>query len=348
MRFTDRLASVGTLAAGLGHDMGNLLLPVRMRLDALERMNLSREAKEDIAAIADACEYLKRLTHGLRLFALNPDDVRVAGDHTNLATWWGDVSTFMRNALSRAVELRAELSPSLPAVAMAPQLLTQSVYNLIQNAGDAMKEVGGKVEVAASLSHDGKSIRLEVSDDGPGMSPEVLRRCTEPFFTTKTRGISTGLGLALVHGGVRKVGGEFEIRSQVGLGTTCIMTLPVHQPGGRRVPSQGEPVQACIDLREPRMRAFVSSILQSLSVSVVQDATNGTRLLIADNIDDNGARIREFLTGDPSRRAVLFGGEPSAPESDQMVHLEQRPSALELRRALRAIVGSSAIQEVVS
>jgi hypothetical protein len=96
------------------------------------------------------------------------------------------------------------------------------------------------------------------------------------------------------------------------------------------------------------MRAFVGSVLQSLSVEVIDEATNSTRLLIAEGAEDNAARIREFLAGDPSRRAVVLGGEPAPPGSDQTVHLEARPSAVQLRRALRTIVGSGAVQEVAT
>lgn len=351
LRFTDRLASVGTLAAGLGHDMGNLLLPVRMRLDALERMELPAEAREDVAAIADACEYLKRLTHGLRLFALNPDDERAAGDHTIMAAWWADVSTFMRNALSRTIELTSHMGVELPPVMIAPQLLTQSVYNLIQNAGDAMKESGGSVEVRATVSGDGKSIILSIIDTGPGMTAEVLRRCTEPFFTTKTRGISTGLGLALVHGAVRKVGGHFEIRSEIGRGTTCQLTLPVYIPVRQRSAVATERIRACVELNEPRMRAFVDSILQSLNVAVVTGSENGAKLLISDNVQQNSRRIQDFLAADPSHRAVLFGDAAGLRGgSDQAFPLDARPSAVRLRTVLRSIVDSSepCVQEVAT
>jgi PAS domain S-box-containing protein len=348
LRLADRLASVGTLAAGLGHDMGNLLLPVRMRLDALERMELPQEAREDVAAIADACEYLKRLSHGLRLFALNPEDDRAAGDHTHPGTWWMDVSTFMRNALSRTIELRHSVPERLPAIAIAPQLLTQSVYNLVQNAGDALKGRAGRVEVSAALSDDKQSVVIQVMDDGPGMSPEVLQRCTEPFFTTKTRGISTGLGLALVHGAARKAGGAFEIRSSPGRGTTCRLVIPVYtEPAARELKGR---LTARVQIREPRMRAFVDSVLSSLNVSVAPDHMNGDArpgLLVADTLDQS---IRDFLAASPLHRAVVFGDGGSAIESDQAVFLEAHPPAVRVRSVLRNIVnaGRPEVQEAAT
>lgn len=344
LRLADRLASVGTLAAGLGHDMGNLLLPVRMRVEALGRMPLSAAAREDVSAIADACEYLKRLSQGLRLFALNPEDGKAAGEHTHLASWWADVAPFLRNALHRGQDLKHDLPENLPAIAMAPHLLTQAVYNLVQNAGDAMKDrKQGRLEITAALRPDGGSIDLAVSDDGPGMSESVLKRCMEPFFTTKTRGISTGLGLALVHGAVRKAGGLFEIRSRPGEGTTCRMILPVYGPPSSDATLRHKPMRAHIQLADPRMRAYVDSVLRSLNVEIVSEpwsrATRSALILL----DDPGARateVMEFVTANPASRVVQFGGVQPENAPDRWIVIESHPPAAQVRSVLRVVVAT--------
>lgn len=343
LRLADRLASVGTLAAGLGHDMGNLLLPVRMRLEALGRMPLPAEALEDVGAIADACEYLKRLSQGLRLFALNPEDQRAAGDHTHLHSWWADVSPFLRNALQRGVELRHALPENLPPISIAPHLLTQAVYNLVQNAGDAMKgRARGNLEIVASLSADGRCVSLVVSDDGPGMSENVLKRCMEPFFTTKTRGISTGLGLALVHGAVRKAGGSFDIQSGPGTGTICRMDFPVcSTPPGEAL--RAEPLLALVHLAEPRMRAFVESVLRSLEVEVAPDMTSiGTRgaVLVLDRPGVRAMEVSEFLALSSLNRIVQFGGNPPHIDAERVIVIDAAPSAATVREVLRAVVSA--------
>jgi signal transduction histidine kinase len=231
-RQTDRLASIGLQAVGLGHDAGNLLLLVRLRLDALEQMDLPEEALEDIHGISEACKYLKGLCRGLQLFAADSEDPLPSGEQTHLAMWWGEVEPFMRSALPRGMHLTSGGFVGLPPVAMFPHALTQAIYNLVQNAGDARKgRQRGHVAISASESGDGQGVALEIRDDGRGMTEEVLRRCTEPFFTTKGRGSSTGLGLMLVQCALHRVGGSMSIHSRPGEGTVFRLTLPFRGPG---------------------------------------------------------------------------------------------------------------------
>lgn len=316
LRLADRLASIGTLAAGLGHDMGNLLLPIRMRLEALEKTlescavastksienaapasDMKTQILDDIKSIKTASEYLKRLSQGLRLFALDPDEAG-ANELTELSTWWSDVEPFLRNTLPKGVLLQSRLPAEMPAACIPPHTLTQVVYNLVQNAGDALRDRNsGTVVVCADIrsgkpisrgpasarSADGSAlavvppmladccIALEVRDDGPGMSDEVRARCMEPFFTTKTRGISTGFGLALVHGAVYKCGGTVEVESRLGAGTVFRLLLPAHSRPGLRTPSAEAPPAkslACIRLGDARMRAYVASVLRNLDVDL--------------------------------------------------------------------------------
>lgn len=225
---SSRLATVGMLAAGLGHDIGNLLPIVSIRLDSLKQMDLPPAALLDINAISNACDYLKHLCRGLRLFVLEPDGRTPTGGQTDLITWWTDVEPFMRNALSRRIQLLVAPLHDLPPVAISPVAITQVVYNLLQNAGDAMSaRASGQLSISAIVSSDARHVVLEVTDDGPGMPPEVLRRCMEPFFTTKARGVSSGLGLALVARAMQDAGGSVAIRSHAGVGTTFLLTLPV-------------------------------------------------------------------------------------------------------------------------
>jgi PAS domain S-box-containing protein len=170
LRQADRLASIGTLAAGLGHDMGNLLLPVRMRLDALEQLDLSPEGREDLAAINSACEYLNRLSQGLRLFALNPEQAG-AGEFTRLSRWWEEVFPFLRSVLSSEVALIGSFPEEVADIAMAPHVFTQVVFNLLQNAGDALRgRADGKIIVSACAGDEAGFVCLAVVDNGPGMS----------------------------------------------------------------------------------------------------------------------------------------------------------------------------------
>ena len=226
LRLSERMASLGTLAAGLGHDLGNLLLPLEARLRALDQTDLRPELRDHVEGIASCVQYLERVSGGLRLLAVDPADAAFA-EPTELGAWWRDASAVLRHVLPQGVTFEASLPASETWVAMARVGLTQAVLNLVQNAADALRSRGsGRVVVAVESGAESETVVVRVSDDGPGMTPEVARRSTEPYFTTKPRGISTGMGLALVHGLVTGAGGHVEIASAPGAGTTVRLVLP--------------------------------------------------------------------------------------------------------------------------
>ncbi len=339
MRLTDRLAAIGTLTAGLGHDMGNLLLPIRMRLETLEALPLPAPAREDIAAIRVAAEYLRRLSQGLRHFAVNPEDGGSDGQATALAPWWRDVVSFLQNAVPKSVTLEGDLAEDLPPVAMPPHRLTQVVFNLVQNAGDSLRDrASGWVRVSAALAGTGREMELTVADNGCGMSDEVRRRCMDPFFTTKTRAISTGLGLALVLGAVLGVGGSIEIDSAPGRGTSFRLRLPVAVRGASGPAALPAPT-ARVAVAAERVRAYIVSVLQSLGVAVPAGGRDGSsdlpvRLLVADREGASEAEVRDFLGGDAARRAVLIGAGPAPGRGARTWRLEAHPAPWKLRQAL--------------
>ena len=226
LRASERMASLGTLAAGLGHDLGNLLLPLQARLQLLERAALPAELREQVFGIASCVEYLQRLSGGLRLLATDPADAQLS-EPTELGAWWKDVCQLLRSVLPRDVAFEGSMPPTESWVSMGRAGLTQAVFNVVQNAADALHErVTGRVTVHVEPGPRPSTIALHLTDDGPGMTPEVLRRCAEPYFSTKPRGVSTGLGLALAHALVKAAGGELAISSTLGAGTTVQLVLP--------------------------------------------------------------------------------------------------------------------------
>jgi PAS domain S-box-containing protein len=344
LRLADRLASIGTLAAGLGHDMGNLLLPVRIRLEALEKLNIPASAKEHIEAIKTASEYLRRLSQGLRLFALDPEEGGAVDNHTVLSRWWLDVEPFLRNALPRGVKLQCNLPDDLPALAIPSHRFTQVVYNLVQNAGDALRDrATGTVLVSAQSSDTPGRIIFSVADDGPGMTDEVKQRCMEPFFTTKTRRISTGFGLALVRGAVLKARGSIEIDTTLGKGTTFRLNLPavVRDPAMVGAASSQRSNIAYVALRDARLGAYVTSVLRSLDVDVRTGSWlehNNAELIVLEASNGQLTQLEQFLMLDADRRAVVIGGAPIKNHHQQIAQLDARPSPARLREVLLQIV----------
>jgi PAS domain S-box-containing protein len=233
LRVSERMAALGTLAAGLGHDMGNLLLPMDVRLGLLIEADLPRELHEHVVGIQKCARYLQHLSSGLRLLATDPAHVESRGA-TDLGRWWNDVRLILKDVLPGAIRFEHHLPESESWVSMGRTGLTQAVFNLVQNAADAIKEHGGsRVSLNVESAPSDPWIAIRVADDGPGMTEEVARRCMEPYFSTKSRGESTGMGLSLVHALVTGAGGQIEVQSAPGQGATVSLILPRALPKER-------------------------------------------------------------------------------------------------------------------
>jgi signal transduction histidine kinase len=230
LRVSERMASMGTLSAGLGHDLGNLLLPIDVRLRLLLEADLSPELRDHLAGIEKASQYLHRMAAGLRSLALDPE-VGFEGESTELLGWWNDMGMIFKNLLPRGIAFEQELPEKPSWVEIKLVSLTQVVFNLIQNAADALRErETGTVTVSVIDDPAAGMVQLCVADDGPGMTQDVVRRCMDPYFSTKPRGMSTGLGLALVNRLVTDAGGGIEIDTVPGQGTTISLSLPRGRP----------------------------------------------------------------------------------------------------------------------
>jgi signal transduction histidine kinase len=206
--------------------MGNLLLPMDVRLGLLIEADLPRELHEHVVGIQKCARYLQRLSSGLRLLATDPAHVESRGV-TDVGRWWTDVHLILKDVLPAGIRFEHHVPESESWVGMGRTGLTQAVYNLVQNAADVIKEHGGS-RVSLNVESDPSEpwITIRVADDGPGMTEEVARRCMEPYFSTKSRGESTGMGLSLVHALVTGAGGQVEIQSAPGQGTTISLVLP--------------------------------------------------------------------------------------------------------------------------
>lgn len=331
-------SSMCTLAAGLGHDLGNLVFPLRIRVDLMRSRDTSPEMQEDLKAIANAVQYLQRLANGLRHMAMDPSETGVGLESVDLNEWWTDVEPVLRNALGRGIELYHKFDRNLPRISVAAHSLTQAIFNLVQNAAEAMRQRGsGRVIVSAA--RDANSVVLTIVDDGPGMPEPVRRRCMEPFFTTKVRSISTGLGLALARGVVTRAGGTIELSSSIGTGTTWTLTFPEADQT-----SASPPRLAAVNLSDQRLGAFVTAMLQSLNIQALQ--TNGSPqppdeadLWVTDAQEALPHAALDFLTKDPARHVVFLGDLDASPHP-RILHSSEHNSTASIRNLFRQLVST--------
>jgi two-component system, NtrC family, sensor kinase len=223
---SERLASVGRLAAGLAHEVGNPLAALMGLQDLLLESGLSPEEQRDfLRRMRKETERIHRIVRDLLQFARptapgqgqqhQPGDVALAVEET--ATLLKPQKTL------NDVELLVELDNTLPRVALQTSEIVQIVLNLVLNAADACGP-GGKVRLSATTAPGG--VRLVVQDDGPGVSSKILDSLFEPFVTTKEVGKGTGLGLAVCRGLVESVGGTIALDASYTAGARFVVELP--------------------------------------------------------------------------------------------------------------------------
>jgi two-component system NtrC family sensor kinase len=225
LRRSERLASIGTLAAGIAHELNNplgtILLDAEEALERLDEPAAVQRILNEIRADVNRCA---RIVKSVLQFARQGRTEK----------WTCDVNGVVRHAVDllrdkcdrQAVQLVTAL-PDAPLELVAnPTELEQALFNLLQNALNAC-DPGGRIEVATTRVADADMLRLTVRDDGCGMSDADRARAFDPFFTTRFDAGGTGLGLSTCHGIVTEHGGTIELTSAPGRGTTVTVELPL-------------------------------------------------------------------------------------------------------------------------
>ena len=230
---SQKTEAIGRLTGGIAHDFNNLLMAV---LGSLHLLKKRLPSDDKIQALLDnAVQGAQRgaaLTQRMLSFArrqeikLQPVEV--------LAVIRG-MSDLLDRSLGTGVTIETRFPLRLPLVMADPNQLETAILNLVVNARDAMAD-GGRITISAQVSNDGPPgipnfkkglVCISVDDTGEGMDEETLARATEPFFTTKGVGKGTGLGLSMVQGMLEQFGGKLVIRSEIGVGASVQLWLPV-------------------------------------------------------------------------------------------------------------------------
>jgi len=250
---SDRMASMGTLAAGVAHElnnplacvMANLDLAARELVELAERRGLGpeiRDLREELQDAREAVERLRTIVRDLKIFsrpeaeATGPVDI-VAVLESSLRMAWNEVRHRAR--------LIKQFGPT-PPVQASETRLGQVFLNLVVNAAQAIAEGRANdnaITVTTGVAPDGQVV-VEIADTGCGMPPEVLARLFTPFFTTKPVGVGTGLGLSICQRIVTGFGGAITVTSEVGHGTTFRIVLPRarREDTGERPATLADPV----------------------------------------------------------------------------------------------------------
>ncbi|MCS7311771.1 MAG: ATP-binding protein, partial [Acidobacteria bacterium] len=382
----ERLAALGQLAAGIAHDFNNLLTGMMGFAELLrDRPDLPAQAREWAGTILEqgrsATQLIRQILDFSRKTLMEKRPIE-------LVAFLSEMVKLFQRTLTVGIEVGLEYEPGEYWIQGDPVQLQQVLMNLVLNARDAMPK-GGRLMIRLGRLHlaDGASVpypgmgpgewvRLEVADTGTGIPPEILSRIFEPFFTTKERGRGTGLGLAQVYGLVRQHDGFIDVRSQIGVGTTFIIYLPVLQRAAvastavaatETLPiGSGELILLVED--EDTVREVLQAMLERLGYRVVaaasgpeairlyQDYRGQVALVLSDMVMPgmNGLALLQALQAlDPQVRMVLATGHPLGEEVREflqrgLVGWIQKPVQLaDLARLLRQTLRKAAAPAVI-
>ena len=329
---SQRLESLGQLAAGVAHDFNNLLAIIvnytAFAVDALsddpptdptEAADLRRRTRDDLEQVKHAALRAAELTRQLMLFGRAQP---VSPERLDVAAALGELEKLLHRTIGENVRLAVRSHPELWSVDMDRTQFDQVVLNLVVNARDAMLD-GGTVDIEASNVIDrerepSRWVRIVVSDTGPGMTSDVAARAFEPFFTTKAPGEGTGLGLATVYGAVSQAHGTVRLDTVSGLGAAFVIDLPAADQDDAReeptpvasskTPRVGGTILVAED--EAGVREIVVRVLGRAGYHVIVTASAAEAIAV---LDDDAVEVDLVLTD-----VVMPGG--SGRELREWVH----------------------------
>jgi two-component system, cell cycle sensor histidine kinase and response regulator CckA len=290
-----KLETVGTLANGIAHDFNNLLGAVLAQAElALDEVATGSNPGDSLKAIRDIAVRGSEIVRQLMIYAGKEKEIPGPVDISRTVE---EMIELLRVSVSKNATLETDLGKDLPAVRANAAQISQIVINLVTNASEAIGVRDGAIRLTtrrAAVSQDapgtaaerlpeGEYLKLVVSDTGEGMSPETQARVFDPFFTTRSTG--RGLGLAVVQGIVRVLGGAIHLDSELGKGATFEILLPCAETGAGtacgpvcRDEEPAPPFTILVVEDEDPLRQAASKMLRKAGYSVLEAGDGSTAL----------------------------------------------------------------------
>ena len=298
LRQAQKMETIGQLTGGVAHDFNNLLAAIQGNLELLrKRLPDDPQIQRFIDGALKGAHRGASLTSRLLAFARRQD---LKPEPTDLSDLLDGVRGLMERSIGPLITVDFAVTPDLPPAKVDANQLELAILNLAVNARDAMPE-GGQLKISLDQCDEdaelpGRYLRLSVSDTGTGMDDATLKSAIEPFFSTKELGKGTGLGLSMVHGLAVQLGGALRLHSEVGLGTTAELWLPV----------SSAPVKEVLEMAIESIAAPVASTI------LVVDDDALINMNTVDMIEDLGHTAIEAYSGKQALEILASGRQIDA------------------------------------
>jgi PAS domain S-box-containing protein len=353
LREVSQLEAMARVAAGVAHDINNVLAVVQSYAEFVAHDTLTEAQANDLRLAQEAARRGASLTQQLLSLPRGRESEPITLELNDAVR---NVEDLLRRALGAGIELSTRLSTSPLSIMTRPGQVDQILMNLVLNARDAMP-LGGRLDIsleAAAIgpgheAHDrlprGSYAKLVVQDTGIGMGQDTLSQIFAPFFTTKPIGRGAGLGLLVVHDAVHELKGDIFVRSKVDEGTTFTIYLPLGAPESFVTPVR-IPVDACTDTilvvdSDSVLRAAIVRILNAAGYSTLEAASSveaedvlrkdvrGVRVVISDLSGPGSKNLTKAVhqAGAEVRLIYLSGQIPRSATPDENISFVAKPFA---------------------
>lgn len=230
---SSKMAALGKMAAGIAHEINNPLAVIGEKAgwikDLLSEEDINQnpnyqEFEDAVRKIEYHVDRAKKVTHRLLGFARRMEPLQ---EQVDINKTLNETVDFLENeSRYRSIDIQIDPQPDLPRITSDSSQLQQVFLNIINNAIDAIGK-NGEIRIKTSYSSKNHEAKVEITDNGPGISKEGIDKIFDPFYTTKEVGKGTGLGLSIVYSIIEKLGGRIMVASEIGLGTTFTIYLPI-------------------------------------------------------------------------------------------------------------------------
>jgi two-component system NtrC family sensor kinase len=342
---SEKMVSVGQLVSGVAHELNNPLTGIMGFAQLLLGREQDERTRQDVETILSEADRASKIVQNLLSFARRKRTEKEPADLNALLQRVLELRSYDLRVKNIDVEL--DLDSKLPETMVDTNQVQQVFLNLIVNAEQAMLAAHERGTLTVTSRKQKDTVRLSLQDDGPGMSPETLRRIFDPFFTTKEVGEGTGLGLTISYGIIEDHGGRIWAESAPGKGTSFVIELPIVRGEARRLPVEDQHDAHPVDARsilvvddEQSIQRLLGSILQ-MDGHLVDTARNGREALdyiaqrrydvIITDIkmpDMNGRDLYRALLDldqDLARRTIFITGDTVSPETRDFLQQVRNP-----------------------